>query len=147
MRDNVRQHLKENNEKNYDKVRLEMLSMMSVEERAKEAYTHYVLDEDNQPSCAYIPAYIQGDTERKIIDDKEKEELINLASKRIADVEASRSRILQRREFIINDVIDKVYEWVEERKQPVLASDTDDTIVGYSISVEEFIEWLKSMGE
>lgn len=35
MRDNVRQHLKDNSEKNYDKVRLEMLSMMSVEERAK----------------------------------------------------------------------------------------------------------------
>lgn len=43
---------------------------MTIEERAREAYRHYVLDENNQPSCAYIPAYIQGATEQRAIDDE-----------------------------------------------------------------------------
>lgn len=43
--------------------------------------------------------------------------------------------------------IENVRKWVNDNKQPVLASETDDTVVGYCISVEEFIEWLKSTEE
>lgn len=71
MRDNVRQRLKENSEKNYDKVRLEMLSMMSIEERAWEKYPEVI----KHHNLAQIDIneekrkmYIEIATEQKAID-------------------------------------------------------------------------------
>lgn len=36
-------------------------------------------------------------------------------------------------------------DYIEVNKQPVLASETDDTVVGYSIDVDKIFEWLKTV--
>lgn len=113
---------------------------MTNEERAAHIAQEFGATKSNKERAIYR-ACIRMATEQKAIDDKEKEELIDLASKRIADVEASRSRLLQRRESIINKVIKKSCGWLQEHFFICHDYYIGDTIVTESFeTIEEMCE-------